>query len=73
MRGFFIILATVCVLAMFLGLLRIFATPFGYSTFTDNLFKFLKCDEGCIWMVVIGGAILASFFAWLASKSQNRK
>lgn len=73
MRVFLIIIAFLCVLAMFLGLLRAFAVPFGYSTFTEKLFKCFKCDEVCIWMVIIIGAIGAGFFAWLASKCQNGK
>lgn len=72
MRGFFIVIATICVLAMFLGILNIFGRPFGYDV-GNKLFEFFECDETCIWLVVIGGGLLAGFFSWLASKSQNRK
>ena len=73
MRKFFIGLATIFFIAMFLGLIRAFAVPFGYSTFTEKIFECFKCDEACIWMVIIFGGIGAGFFGWLASKCKNGK
>ena len=73
MRGFFIAIAIIGFLAMILGILRIFITPFGYAVFANNLFECFECDEACIWVVTTGGGFLTGFFFWLASKSQNRK
>ena len=73
MRWFFIALGAIGLLAMFLGLMRMFGVPFGYCMFTNSLFECLKCKEACIWLVTIGGLLLAVVFFVLASKSQNRR
>ena len=71
MRGLYIIIAVVCVLVMFLGLFSVFDSLFGYDGFANDLFAFLGCSNVCTWLVVLGGAFLAGFFLWLASKSHN--
>jgi hypothetical protein len=70
-KWLFVIIAIIGFLAMFLGIVRIFISPYGYGIFTDNLFKFCKCDEKCTWAVILAGGFLAVFFGWLASRGQD--